>query len=58
VRRSRRRRFDDVEYATLAWVAWFNVRRLIAPLGDLPPAEFEVQYYRAQVAQTEPSGIN
>jgi hypothetical protein len=39
-------------------VAWFNVRRLIAPLGDLPPAEFEVQYYRAQVAQTEPSGIN
>ena len=57
-RRGPWRIFDDVEYATLEWVAWFNTQRLMAPLGYLPPAEFEEQYYRAQAAQTEPSGIN
>jgi transposase InsO family protein len=57
-RRGPWRSFDDVEYATLEWVAWFNTQRLMAPLGYLPPAEFEEQYYRAQAAQTEPSGIN
>lgn len=36
---------DDVEYATLKWVDWFNNRRLLRPIGDLPPAEFEQQYY-------------
>jgi transposase InsO family protein len=42
------RGFDDVEYATLEWVAWFNTERLLAPLGDLPPAEYEEQFYRSQ----------
>ena len=32
---------DDVEYATLEWVDWFNHRRLLAPIGNVPPAEFE-----------------
>ena len=39
------RGFEDVELATLEWVAWFNQERLLAPLGYVPPAEFEAQYY-------------
>ena len=38
------RSLDDVEYATLEWVAWFNTCRLMAPLGYLPPAEYEMQF--------------
>ena len=37
---------DDVEYATLEWVDWFNHRRLLEPIGNIPPAEFERAYYR------------
>ena len=37
------RSFDDVEYATLEWVAWFDLTRLLEPLGCVPPAEFEAQ---------------
>ena len=37
--------FEDVEMATLGWVARFNHERLLAPLGYVPPAEFEAQYY-------------
>ncbi len=36
---------DDVEYATLEWVDWFNQRRLLASIGNVPPAEFEQMYY-------------
>ena len=42
------RTIDDVEYATLEWVDWFNHRRLFQPIGDVPPAEFEMAYYRQQ----------
>jgi putative transposase len=45
------RGLDDVEYATLEWVAWFNTQRLLEPLGYLPPAEYEEQYRRASAAQ-------
>ncbi|MGH2372208.1 MAG: IS3 family transposase [bacterium] len=45
------RNFDDVEYATLEWVAWFNTQRLLEPLGYLPPTEYEEQFHRAQTAQ-------
>lgn len=38
---------EDVEYATLEWVAWYNSQRLMEPLGYLPPAEFEEQFHRA-----------
>jgi putative transposase len=40
------RNLDDVEYATLDWVDWFNNRRLLESIGNLPPAEFESMYYR------------
>ena len=36
---------DGVEYATLEWVDWFNHRRLLAPIGNVPPAEYEKMYY-------------
>jgi putative transposase len=45
------RSLETVEFATLAWVDWFNMRRLLGPIGDIPPAEFEAQYYaQAKVA--------
>ena len=37
--------FEHVEYATLEWVSWFNTQRLLEPIGYLPPAEYEAQYY-------------
>jgi len=37
---------EDVEFATLDWVAWFNDSRLLEPLGYVPPIEFEEAYYR------------
>lgn len=39
---------DEVEYATLEWVDWFNHRRLLRSIGDIPPAEFERSYYLRQ----------
>ena len=36
---------EEVEYATLEWVDWFNNRRLLEPIGNIPPVEFEKQYY-------------
>jgi len=43
------RSLEAVEFATLEWVDWFNMRRLLGPIGDIPPAEYEAQYY-AQAA--------
>ena len=40
------RGLDEVEYATLEWVDWFNHRRLLEPIGHIPPAEFEAIYHR------------
>jgi transposase InsO family protein len=37
---------DAVEFATLDWVDWFNTRRLLEPIGYVPPAEFEARYYQ------------
>ncbi len=45
-RRGPWRHIDAVEYATLEWVDWFNHRRLLEPIGDVPPAELEQAYYR------------
>ena len=42
------RNLEDVEYATLEWVDWFNNRRLLEPIGNVPPAEFEMQYLQQQ----------
>jgi putative transposase len=44
-RRSPWRSFEAVEFATLAWVDWFNNRRLLEPIGNIPPAEAEERYY-------------
>jgi len=39
------RSFEEVEFATLGWVDWFNHRRLMGPIGNIPPAEAEQRYY-------------
>ena len=44
-RRGPWRSFEAVEYATLEWVEWFNNKRLLAPIGNIPPAEAEERYY-------------
>jgi putative transposase len=49
-RRGPWRGVDDVELATLAWVDWFNRRRLHGACDDVPPAEFEANYYRHNTA--------
>ncbi|MHC2635139.1 transposase InsO family protein [Bradyrhizobium liaoningense] len=36
---------EAVEFATLEWVDWFNNRRLLEPIGNIPPAEAEQRYY-------------
>lgn len=36
---------EDVEYATLEWVSWYNTQRLLEPIGYLPPDEYEAQYH-------------
>ncbi len=43
--------FEAVEYATLEWVDWFNNRRLLEPIGNIPPAEAEQRYHDAVNAQ-------
>ena len=40
------RNIDEVEYATLEWVDWYNNRRLLGPIGDIPPVEYEQAYYK------------
>ncbi|MET3356236.1 UNVERIFIED_ORG: transposase InsO family protein [Xanthobacter viscosus] len=44
-RRGPWRSFEAVEFATLTWVDWFNHRRLLEPIGNIPPAEAEERYY-------------
>jgi transposase InsO family protein len=46
-RRGPWRNFEAVEYATLEWVDWFNNRRLLEPIGNIPPAEAEANFYAA-----------
>ena len=49
---------DDVEFATLDWVSWFNDRRLLGPIGDIPPAEFEQMYYQNQKSGLSEARLN
>ena len=46
-RRGPWRSYEAVEFATLEWVDWFNNRRLLEPIGNIPPAEAEAKYYAA-----------
>jgi putative transposase len=39
------RHAEAVEFATLTWIDWFNTRRLLEPIGYVPPAEYEATYY-------------
>jgi putative transposase len=50
-RRGPWRNIEAVEFATLEWVDWFNNRRLLEPIGNVPPVEFERAYYRRQEGQ-------
>jgi transposase InsO family protein len=56
-RRGPWRNVDAVEFATLEWVDWFNNRRLLQPLGYVPPAEYEEAYYRNQDAPALEAGL-
>ncbi len=51
------RNIDQVEYATLEWVDWFNNRRLLEPLGYVPPAEYESVYYAAKETPALAAGL-
>lgn len=51
-------RFEDVELATLEYVWWFNNHRLLTPLGDVPPAEYEEQYRSRHAAQSTGARLN
>lgn len=48
------RSFEAVEFATLEWVDWFNNKRLLEPIGNIPPAEAEARYY---ASMEEPAKI-
>jgi transposase InsO family protein len=56
-RRGPWRHVEAVEYATLAWVDWFNNRRLLQPIGYVPPAEYEAAYCRAQETPAMGAGL-
>jgi transposase InsO family protein len=60
-RRGPWRNIEDVEFATLEWVDWFNNRRILEPIGYVPPAEYEAAYYLGQSNQSTPvmmAGLN
>jgi len=48
---------EAVEFATLAWVDWFNNRRLLAPIGHVPPVEHEDAYYRTEATPAMGAGV-
>ncbi len=48
---------DEVEFKTLEWVDWFNHRRLLEPIGYLPPVEYEAMYHQQQMAPAMVAGV-
>ena len=52
------RTIDTVEYATLEWVDWFNNRRLLESIGNIPPAEFEMAFYREHEESSMVAALN
>jgi putative transposase len=56
-RRGPWRNLEAVEFATLEWVDWFNNRRLLEPIGNIPPAEFEELYWQSQEAPALVAGL-
>jgi transposase InsO family protein len=51
------RNVEQVEFATLEWVDWFNNRRLLEPIGYVPPAEFEQMYYQNHQTPAMAAGL-
>jgi putative transposase len=49
--------FEDVEFKTLVWVDWFNNRRLLEPIGYVPPVEYEAMYYQQLTAPAMVAGV-
>jgi transposase InsO family protein len=50
------RHVEHVEFATLEWVDWFNNRRLLEPIGNIPPIELEQTYYLQQMSLRNTQG--
>ena len=48
---------DDVEYATLEWVHWYNTKRLMSSIGYVPPAEYEAVHYTQENSRLVESGL-
>lgn len=48
---------EDVEFATLEWVHWYNTKRLMSSIGYVPPAEYEAAYYTEQKLRLVESGL-
>ena len=46
-----------MEFATLEWVDWFNNRRLLEPIGNIPPVERESAYYAMEEAPVLVAGL-
>ena len=51
------RNADHVEFATLTRIDWFNNRRLLEPIGHIPPVEYEAAYYRTHDTPAEAAGL-
>ena len=43
---------ESVEFVTLEWVSWFNHHQLLEPIGYIPPAEAEANYFRQLASQS------
>ena len=56
-RRGPWRNLEAVEFATLEWVDWFNNRRLLEPIGNIPPIEYEKLYYQSQEVPAMAAGL-
>jgi transposase InsO family protein len=57
-RRGPWRGLEDVEFATLDWVSWYNTQRLLEPIGYVPPVEYENHYYRNHPTHAMVAGVN
>ena len=49
---------EDVEFATLEWVHWYNTQRLLEPIENVSPVEYEMNYYRSQEGSLEMARLN
>ncbi len=56
-RRGPWRHLEAVEFATLEWVDWFNNRRLLEPIGNIPPAEYEAAFYQQEETPAMVAGV-